>query len=178
MKHLPLLVLALLASPARPQTDDLAPRIVADAITRDGALTRGAGHVQAALGALLLTGDSGSLNTETGDIEVNGRAKVVLPARADRNLIRIPSGGAIASGDPVVITADRLMVKSGLLLRGRGHVEAVIREERLQADEVDVYLKIGDGEVRGHVLLNGAEPRAADRRQVRRPFFFPPEIWK
>jgi lipopolysaccharide assembly outer membrane protein LptD (OstA) len=176
MKRLPFLLL-LLASAARPQTDDSGAKITADRLIREGPILRAAGHVRATSGGVLLTGDSGSLNTETDDIEVLGHARVVLPPRSDRNLIRYNSG-ALASAQEVVITAERLSVKSGLLLRGRGHVEAVIRESRLEADEIDVFLKIGDGEVRGNIRLDGEVPQRPDRRGFRQPFRFPPEIWK
>ena len=88
--------------------------------------------------------------------------------------------GALASAQEVVITAERLSVKSGLLLRGRGNIEAVIRESRLEADEIDVFLKIGDGEVRGEYPFNGEAPERPRARRGFRPsrFRFPPEIWK
>ena len=176
MKRLPLLFL-LLASAAQPQTDDSGATIAADRVTREGPMLRATGHVRATAGGLLLTGDSGSLNTETDDIEVLGHARVVLPARSDRTLIRYESR-ALASAQEVVITADRLSVKSGLLLRGRGNVEIVIRESRLQADEIDLFLKIGDGEVRGNIRINGEAPERTDRRGFPQRFRFPPEIWK
>jgi hypothetical protein len=77
----------------------------------------------------------------------------------------------------VVVSADRLSVRSGLLLRGRGNVQAVSPEGRLEGDELDLFLKIADGDIRGAVRVNGEFPSPPDRRFPRR-FRFPPEIIK
>jgi hypothetical protein len=152
------------------------PDFKADKVIRDGPVLRGTGHVEARVGGLVLTGDSGSINTETDDVEVAGKAKVTLPARSDRTLLRY-SGGAFISGDPVIITADRLAVRSGLLLRGYGNVLAASPQARLEGAELELFLKIGDGDVRGNVRLNGAVPEGPGQRVLRR-YKLPAEIWK
>jgi hypothetical protein len=124
---------------------------------------------------LKLAGDSGQLSADGMDGEVVGNASVTLPARTDRTLVRHPGGGLV-SGEEVVVTAHRISIQAGLLLKARGAVVITTRGERVDAREFDLFLKIGDGEVRGNVLLNGRTAQRPDVRQ-RPPYrFFPPDI--
>lgn len=150
------------------------PTMTADTLTHDGPMLRGAGHVRIHVGALEIAGDTGTVNTETDHVEVQGRANVILPGRADKNLIRY-SVGAVVTEDAVTVTADGISVKSGILLRARGHVAVRAERSLLEADEFDLFLRIADGEVRGNVLLNGAVP--VKPHPVRR-LYLPPDIWK
>jgi hypothetical protein len=161
------LLLAQLAAPPRDPTE-----MKAAALVPDGDVLRGTGHVEIHSGPLLLTGDSGWLNRESDDLEVSGHARTTLPAR--RILIRYPGAVWIANG-PIVITADRLTIRSGLLLRGRGNVQAVGPNGRIEGDEFDLFLKIADGDLRGNVRVNGEVPTPPDRRFTR-PLRFPPDI--
>jgi hypothetical protein len=165
------LLLAQLAPPPRDSSE-----IKADTLAPDGGVLRGTGHVEIRFGALLLTGDSGWLNRENDDLEVSGHARVTLPARHDHILIRCPGAAWISNG-PVAVTADRLSVRAGLLLRGRGSVQAVGPNGRVEGDELDLFLKIADGDLRGNVRVNGEIPAPPDRRFFR-PFRFPPDIIK
>jgi lipopolysaccharide assembly outer membrane protein LptD (OstA) len=128
------------------------------------------GRVQAKAGAVLLDADKGKLDAATGTLELRGHGRVTLPARGDRNLIRY-AGRAVVTGDALVSAADRFSLKDGLL-RGRGHVSVRTEQARLQADEVEVYLRLGDGELRGNIRVNGMPIELLDSRsrdERRRP---------
>ena len=129
------------------------------------------------LAGLKLSGDSGRLAADGLDGEVAGNAIVTLPARTDRTLVRYP-GGALVSGEEVVVTADRISVQAGLLLMARGSVVIMTRGERIDARELDLFLKIGDGEARGNVLLNGATPERPKLHRLPPNRYFPPDIWE
>jgi hypothetical protein len=129
------------------------------------------------LAGLTLTGDSGRVTADGLDGEVVGNATVTLPARADRTLIRHPGGGLV-SGEEVVVTAERISIQNGLLLRARGGVVVTTRGERLDGRELDLLLRIADGEIRGNVLLNGSTPERRNPRSIREPLRFPPDIWE
>ena len=165
---------AVAAGQANPYVD--APvRMTAAKLTRDGVVIRGRGHVRTKIGPLLLESDDAAARTETGAVEARGHARITLPERSDRNLIRC-GAQAVVADEAVVLSADRMDVKHGLLL-GRGHVEVRTGATVLQADEIDVYLNIGDAEARGNVRLNGEVPRAPGPRGFRdRRMAFPPEI--
>jgi hypothetical protein len=126
---------------------------------------------------LLLTGDTGRADAAKDEVEAAGHARVVLPARSDKTLIRHGAGGLLTR-EPVVVTADRISVRAGILLRARGHVKAVVGDDRLEADELDVYLRIADGEARGRVLVNGEVPQRPRQRRLDQRRIFPPEIRK
>ena len=143
-----------------------------------GNLLRASGRVQARIGPLLLEGDEGTLNADTGEIDVRGHARITLPERSDRRVIRY-GADALVTEQAVGISADRISIKYALL-RGRGHVDVRTDKGRLQSDEVDVFLRIGDGEVRGTVRLNGETPPPRAVRGFRGfregPRVFPPDI--
>jgi lipopolysaccharide assembly outer membrane protein LptD (OstA) len=146
----------------------------ADRVKRNGNMVTGSGHVRASIGPLLVESDQGTLNRETGALEARGHVRTTLPARSDRNLIRC-GPRAIVTEEAVALSAERITVKDGLL-RARGKVEVTTSEGVLRADEIDVYLNLGDAEARGNVRLNGTptelpRPRGLLERQV-----FPPEI--
>jgi lipopolysaccharide assembly outer membrane protein LptD (OstA) len=128
------------------------------------------GRVQAKAGSVLLDADEGKLDSATGSLEIRGHARVTLPARGDRNLIRY-AGRAVVTEDALVIAADRFSLKDGLL-RGRGRVTVRTAQARLQSDEVEIYLRLGDGELRGNIRVNGTPIELLDsrsREQRRRP---------
>ncbi len=129
------------------------------------------GHIQAKTGAVVLDADGGKLDAATGKLDLEGHARVTLPARNDRNLVRY-AGRAVVTDDAVLITADRVTVKDGLL-RGRGHVVVRTNDARLQGDEIQVFLRLGDGELRGNIRVNGTPVELLDAHsrdnRLRRP---------
>jgi lipopolysaccharide assembly outer membrane protein LptD (OstA) len=142
----------------------------------DGNLLRASGRVRARIGPLLLEGDEGTLNSDTGEVEVRGHARITLPERSDRTVVRY-GAGTIVTEQALGVSADRIAIKYGLL-RGRGHVDVRTDKGRLQADEIDLFLRIGDADMRGNVRLNGGIPATPVRtfREWRNPF--PPDIVK
>ena len=84
------------------------------------------------------------------------------------------------SAEEVVITADHLNLKNGLL-RGIGHVAVEIDGKGLQADDIEMFVNIGDGKARGSLRLNGAlvpVPGLRTLRPLDRRTLFPPDIVK
>lgn len=159
------------SNPARPDET-----IRGDRIVREAGVVRATGHVRIHVDQLMLMGSEGSYRTETEEAEVRGNASITLAGRADRHLIRYGSGRAVVTGEAVTIEADRIDVKNGLL-RADGHVRVITERNELKADEMFLYLRIGDAEVRGNVLLNGGPLDAPGNRfGVKRSF--PPEIMK
>jgi len=145
-------------------------------ITRDAKALHGRGQVRVAIGPLVIESDEATLDTETDSIVTRGHARATLPARSDRHLFRC-GARAVVTEEPVLLMADRIDVKDGLL-RARGHVEVKTASDVVRADEMDLFLNLGDGEARGNVRLNGERldsevPRKSFGRE-RRPF--PPEI--
>ncbi len=133
------------------------------------------GRVHAKAGPVLLEADKGTLDPDSDSLELRGRAQVTLPARSDRNLIRY-GGRAVVTEDALVIAADRISLKNGLL-HGQGHVTVRTATARLQADEIQVYLRLGDGELRGHIRVNGTPVEWLDQSPRRLPTrSMPPEI--
>jgi adhesin HecA-like repeat protein len=174
----------LLLFPALPAPGQVSPQPAADRLgftaaklVQEGSILHGRGRVRATSGKLVLYGDEGTFNRETGEIELRGRATTTLPARADRNLIRYATR-AVVTEQAVVISADRLRVKNGLL-RGWGQVDIRTARGRLHADEIDVYVNLGDGQLRGNIRFNGAPARTTYPLPVQSlRDRFPPEIIK
>ena len=84
------------------------------------------------------------------------------------------------SAEDVVIAADHLNLKNGLL-RGTGHVAVEIDGKGLQADDIEVFVNIGDGKARGSLRLNGAavpSPGLRTSDPLNRRTLFPPDIVK
>ena len=177
MKFLPHLWLTLLAGLAFGQSEGL--HFTADRIAREGSISKVSGHVLVRTGGFRLQGEQGTVHTETEEIDLRGHTRITLPARADRIFIRY-SSSVLVSAEDVVITADHLNLKNGLL-RGSGHVAVEIDGKGLQADDIEVFLNIGDGKARGSLRLNGAAVpapglRTSDPLNLRT--LFPPDIVK
>ncbi len=132
------------------------------------------GRVQAKAGSVELEADAGTAEPENGRLDLRGHVRVTLPARSDRNLIRYGTRAAITDL-AFLITADAVTVRNGLL-RGRGHVTVQTDVAALQADEIDVYLRLGDGEVHGNIRLNGTRIELLDTPRRRVPPPMPPEV--
>jgi lipopolysaccharide export system protein LptA len=177
MRPLPLLFLLGLAGLAFGQPES--PHFTADRIVRDGAASKVSGHVQVRSGPYRLQGDQGTVNSENKEIDLRGHARITLPARADRIFVRYASS-VLVSAEDVVISADHLHFKNGLL-RGTGHVGVEMSGKGLQADEIEVFVNIGDGKASGNLRLNGAQvppPGARTFRPADRRAPFPPDIVK
>ena len=169
-------LLPLAAAPAAAQGNPFVgvrPQMKAASIARDGLAMHGRGHARVTVGPLVFESDEATVRLETGAAEMRGHARTTIPARADRHLIRCGSR-AVVSEDPVLLAADRIDLKDGLL-RARGHVRLETAENHLLADELDLYLDIGDGEARGNLRLNGGSPDAI-RPRGRLERYWPPEI--
>src|SRR5215472_8968810 len=148
---IPLLVLTpVVYSQTRPGAERERPEISAKRLMHAGALVRGTGGVQIEIGRLRLHGDEGSVNTETGEVDVRGRAEVVLPARTDHTLFRYDHG-ALVTDKAVYVSADHLHVKN-TMLTGSGHIRVRTADDSLMADGVEISLTSADGRVSGNVL--------------------------
>jgi lipopolysaccharide export system protein LptA len=132
------------------------------------------GRLQAKAGPVQLEADAGTLDPQTGHLDLRGHVRVTLPARSDRNLIRY-GGRAVVTEQAFLVSADAVTVRNGLL-RGRGHVTVRTDAAALQADEIFVYLRLGDGEVRGNIRVNGTRIELLDSAPRRRPPVMPPEV--
>jgi hypothetical protein len=99
---------------------------------------------------LVLRGDEGFLNTATGEMDVRGRAEIVLPARTDHTLFRYERG-ALVTDKVVELYGDHLYVKN-MMLEGSGHIRVRTPDDGLLADGVEMSLTSADGRVRGNVL--------------------------
>ena len=174
----PLAYLALLvAGPAFGESEGV--HFTADRVVREGGASKLTGHVEVRTGGFQLQAEQGMVRPESEEIELRGHARIVLPARADRIFIRYASS-VLVSAEPVVITADHLNLKNGLL-RGTGHVAVEIDGKGLQADEIEVFVNIGDGKARGSLRLNGAAVPSPGLRTfgpLDRRTLFPPDIVK
>jgi hypothetical protein len=149
---------AALAQPqTRPFTGAEQPEMTAGKLTRQGPLLRGTGGVDAKFGPLVLHADEGSLNAETGELDLSGHVHATLPARTDHSLFRYGSG-ALVTGKPVDLSADHVNLKNGLL-RGAGHVEIRTVEARLQAGEIEMFLSTADARLTGIVDATSPQRR-------------------
>ena len=154
-----------------PPTSTDRVELTADKVTHEGAIIRGTGHVRAKFGAFVLEGDEGSWRQDTGEVEVKGHARVVLPARPDRNWFRYDSS-VVATENRAGLSADRLTVKNALL-RGWGHVEVRAGDARMRSDEIEMFLNIGDARIRGNIKVDRTYGRAIGSGAE-----FPPDIIK
>jgi lipopolysaccharide export system protein LptA len=147
----PLLALAGVAhAQTSPATGSERPEINAQHLTHAGPLVRGTGGVEIRIGRLVLHGDQGSVNTETGEVDVRGRAEIVLPARVDHTLFRYDHG-ALVTDKTVYLSADHLHVKH-MMLEGSGNIRVRTADDSLTADGVEMFLTSADGRVSGNVL--------------------------
>jgi lipopolysaccharide assembly outer membrane protein LptD (OstA) len=169
-------LLAGAAALAQNTANDAAVHLVATHLSKSGDTVRGSGAVKAQVGPLLLEGDESTLHTSTDEVEVRGHARVTLPERADRTVLRY-GAGALITAQPIALSADRISIKYGLL-RARGHVDARADHGRIQCDEIDLFLRIGDGDVRGNIRLNGDIPGPPLNRFPGLRLRFPPDIVK
>ena len=142
------------------------PRITARTLKKDGAIVRGTGQVKISLGELLLQGHEGSVNSSIDEMSVQGGATAQLPPKTSTLLIRLGSH-AVVTPLPVVLKADRITVKDGLL-RAKGHIHLEAGERVLDGDSLDCFLNIGDGTLSGNVRENGwrIDNQRTDRRGV------------
>jgi hypothetical protein len=164
------------AALAQNPANDAPVHLSAVHLSKSGDTVRGSGGVQAEIGALLLEGDEGTLHTSTEEVEVRGHARIILPERADRTVLRY-GVGALITAQAISLSADRISIKYGLL-RGRGHVDARTDHGRIQCEEIDLFLRIGDADVRGNIRLNGDIPGPPLRTLPGLRFRFPPDIVK
>jgi len=127
---------------------------------------RGTGQVIIAFGELVLQGREGSVNSSTDEMSVQGGATAQLPPKTSTLLIRFGSH-AVVTPLPVVLKADRITVKDGLL-RAKGHIHLEAGERVLDGDSLDCFLNIGDGTLSGNVRENGwrTDNQRTDRRGV------------
>jgi hypothetical protein len=150
--------------------------LAADKLIRNDSVIHGLGHARAKLGGLVLQGDEITAHSDTGQVELRGHVQATLPARSpDHSVFRYGSG-TLVTDKPVTVQADRLSVKYELLQAwGNITVRPVdtkpVDVPKLQADEMFMYLRIGDAELRGNV-----RPKIAPRP---RSFpVLPPDIIK
>jgi lipopolysaccharide assembly outer membrane protein LptD (OstA) len=157
----------LLPAQTSPVAALIGASMTAKRLTHDGSILRGTGGVEVRIGQFVLHSDEGALNAETEEIDLRGHARIVLPARTDHTLFRHDST-ALITDKAVDLLADRLHVKN-MILQGTGHVQIFGADDRLRADEVEIYLNTGDGRVRGNVQSTGPHRGVSD---------FPPDIIK
>lgn len=152
-----------------PFTGTEQPEMTAGKLVHQGPLLRGTVGVEVKLGPLVLHAGEGTLNSETGELDLSGGVHVTLPARSDHSLFRYGTD-ALVTDKPVDLSADRLHLKNGLL-RGAGHIEVRTADARLQGSEIEMYLRTADARLSGNV--------DAARPQRRRGFpEFPADIIK
>ena len=138
-------------------------------------LVREAGRVHVAIAGLSLEADAGVQNPKnTQVIELHGHILIRLPEGPPFWVLRCGPGQVIVANDPVTIAADELSLKGGML-HVRGHIQIKRDFTVLQAEEADFYLKAGEAEVRGNILVNGSSPgpSSPSRRMGDR---FPPDV--
>jgi hypothetical protein len=166
------IALLTMAAAAYAQTGPAAgsetPVIHAKRLIHEGALVRGTGAVEIRLGQLVLRGDEGSVNTATGEVDIRGRAEIVLPARTDHTLFRYERG-ALVTDKVVELYGDHLHVKN-MRLEGSGHIRVRTPDDGLLADGVEMFLTSADGRVRGNVIPSRTGGTGGGE--------FPPEIIK
>ena len=150
-----------------PLTGGKHAEMAAKHLTHEGFILHGTGGVETRIGQFVLHADEGTLNPETGEIDLRGHAHLVLPARTDHTLFRYDST-ALVTDKAVDLLADHLHVKN-MMLQGSGHIQIRAGEDRLQADEIEMYLNTADGRVRGNVHASGTHRGFKD---------FPPDIIK
>lgn len=136
-------------------------------LTHEGSILRGTGGVEGRVGQFVFRSDEGTLNSDTGEIDLRGHAHLIMPARTDHILFRHDST-ALITDKSVDLFADRLHVKN-MILQGAGHIQILCADDQLRADEVEMYLNSGDGRVRGNIQSTGPHRGVTD---------FPPDIIK
>lgn len=159
-------------SPGNPDHVDLA----ADKLVRTDGVLHGLGHVRAKLGAISFQADEAAARPETGEMELRGRVQATLPAREDRSLFRYGSGNLITD-KPVVVHADRMSVKDGLLKASGNIVVRPVDDDspdvgQVRADEMSMNLRMADGTLRGNIEPNYFLTRQPSLRVL------PPDIVK
>jgi lipopolysaccharide assembly outer membrane protein LptD (OstA) len=165
------------AAPSQTASDHCS--VAADKLTREGKLVRATGHVRAKADGLELTGDEGTCNSDTGEVELRGHVETVLPARPDHSAFRYDSGTLITDKS-VTLAADRLKVKDGLL-QGWGNlvirgVNPVSQEVEVRGDEMYMFLRTADSTVSGHIRVSGTY-KGQQSPHARFPIF-PPDVVK
>ncbi len=136
-------------------------------LKKDGSVLRGRGAVEAKADQCMMRADEGTLNRETGEIDLRGHVHVVLPPRTDHTVFRYDSH-ALVTGKAVDVFADHIHVKN-MLLQGSGHVQVRAAEGDLQADEIVMYMNTADAQLHGTVPAQGLHRGLKD---------FPPEVIK
>ena len=136
-------------------------------LTHEGSILRGTGGVETRIGQIVLRGDEGTLNQQTGEIDLRGHAHAGLPARTDHTLFRHDST-ALVTDKAVDVLADHLHVKN-MVLEGSGHIQIRTADDWVRGDAFEIYLNSADGRVRGNVQSSGPHGGVSD---------FPPDIIK
>lgn len=135
-------------------------------LVHEGSILKGTGGVETRVGLFVLQADEGTVNQQTGEIDLRGHAHMILPARADHTLFRYDST-ALITDKAADVFADHLHVKN-MILQGSGHIQILTSEKRLQAGEIEMHLSTADARLRG------VEP-SGSHRGLRD---FPPDVIK
>jgi lipopolysaccharide assembly outer membrane protein LptD (OstA) len=143
--------------------------LIADKLSRNGAVLHGIGHVRSRSGNLDFQADEGTLNTGTGEIDLRGHVHVTLPGRDDHSLFRYGDSsatgqpGAIVTDKPAELYANRISLKDNQLTAS-GNVVLDAEYARIQADEMSMSLRNADARLTGHVRATGLGTWSRDKR--------------